>query len=123
MAPDDESTPESATRGAESVDLEDEELLRRAKAAANGEKFTRLWQGTTRGYERATETIQARLAALETELDRLERENDRLREALAEAREQRLAPDAEADGVEASPSGSGIDIVDRVRRWLETGTE
>ncbi|QRV17425.1 hypothetical protein JMJ58_20935 (plasmid) [Haloterrigena salifodinae] len=37
------------------VDLEDEELLERARNASNGEKFEHLWQGSIAGYESQSE--------------------------------------------------------------------
>jgi primase-polymerase (primpol)-like protein len=39
--------------------LPDEELLDRAKQAANGEKFARLWRGSTAGYESHSEADMA----------------------------------------------------------------
>ncbi|ELZ08677.1 hypothetical protein C478_17356 [Natrinema thermotolerans DSM 11552] len=39
--------------------LEDEELLERARAASNGEKFDRLWRGSTAGYESQSEADMA----------------------------------------------------------------
>ncbi|TKX86490.1 hypothetical protein EXE43_08145 [Halorubrum sp. SS5] len=55
------TTTDSATAdaGANSVPLSDDELLDRAKHAANGEKFTRLWNGTTSGYESHSEADMA----------------------------------------------------------------
>jgi len=41
------------------VDLEDEELLERAQNASNGEKFERLWRGSTAGYESQSEADMA----------------------------------------------------------------
>ncbi|MFC7324159.1 hypothetical protein ACFQMF_06135 [Halorubrum rutilum] len=51
--------------------LSDEELLSRATSAANGEKFTRLWNGTTSGYESHSEADMAlcRLLAFWTGCD------------------------------------------------------
>ena len=37
------------------VDLDDEDLLEKARNASNGEKFQRLWNGQTRGYESHSE--------------------------------------------------------------------
>lgn len=52
--------------------VSDEELLERAKQAANGEKFTRLWNGSTSGYESQSEADLAlcRLLAFWTGGDR-----------------------------------------------------
>ncbi|WP_317176176.1 hypothetical protein [Halomontanus rarus] len=41
------------------VDLEDEELLEKARSASNGEKFDRLWRGSTSGYESQSEADMA----------------------------------------------------------------
>ncbi len=41
------------------LDLEDEELLERARNASNGEKFDRLWRGSTTGYESQSEADMA----------------------------------------------------------------
>ncbi|MFC4407834.1 hypothetical protein ACFO0H_14305 [Haloarchaeobius iranensis] len=41
------------------VDLSDEELLERAQNASNGEKFERLWRGSTAGYESQSEADMA----------------------------------------------------------------
>ncbi|QCC57183.1 hypothetical protein NP511_22260 (plasmid) [Natrinema thermotolerans] len=43
----------------QSVTLEDEELLKRARNASNGEKFKRLWRGSTAGYESQSEADMA----------------------------------------------------------------
>ncbi|MDQ2051640.1 hypothetical protein RBH26_14265 [Natronolimnohabitans sp. A-GB9] len=43
----------------QSVTLEDEELLERARNASNGEKFERLWRGSTAGYESQSEADMA----------------------------------------------------------------
>ncbi|MFD1648038.1 hypothetical protein [Haloarchaeobius litoreus] len=43
----------------EGVDLSDEELLERAQSASNGEKFERLWRGSTTGYESQSEADMA----------------------------------------------------------------
>ncbi|MCU4975434.1 hypothetical protein OB955_22340 [Halobacteria archaeon AArc-m2/3/4] len=39
--------------------LEDEELLEKARSASNGEKFDRLWRGSTTGYESQSEADMA----------------------------------------------------------------
>jgi primase-polymerase (primpol)-like protein len=45
-------------------DLDDTEVLERAKAAANGEKFQRLWRGSTAGYPSQSEADMALCALL-----------------------------------------------------------
>ena len=52
---------ESATSGAVNVDvdLEDEVLLEKARNASNGEKFERLWNGNTVGYDSQSEADMA----------------------------------------------------------------
>lgn len=49
----------TAASGDAAVSLSDDELLKRAKHAANGEKFSRLWNGTTSGYESHSEADMA----------------------------------------------------------------
>jgi primase-polymerase (primpol)-like protein len=52
--------PESVTSSASTdTTLSDEDLLERAKAAANGEKFTRLWNGETSQYKSHSEADMA----------------------------------------------------------------
>lgn len=46
------------------VDLDDETLLERARAAQNGSKFERLWKGNTRGYDSHSEADMALCAIL-----------------------------------------------------------
>lgn len=61
-APDAGSRPEpnAATPSDSSAEaLSDEALLERAKQAANGEQFTRLWNGSTAGYESHSEADMA----------------------------------------------------------------
>jgi primase-polymerase (primpol)-like protein len=52
---------ESPTTGAADVDvdLEDENLLEKARNASNGEKFERLWNGNTVGYDSQSEADMA----------------------------------------------------------------
>ncbi|GAB7011421.1 hypothetical protein [Halorubrum trueperi] len=52
---------ESATSGAGDVDVDlaDEELLEKARNASNGEKFKRLWNGNTVGYDSQSEADMA----------------------------------------------------------------
>ncbi|WP_263018124.1 phage NrS-1 polymerase family protein [Natronobiforma cellulositropha] len=70
-----------------SLDLEDEELLERARAAKNGEKFERLWRGSTQGYASGSEADMALCYLLafwtgrdRTRIDRLFRESGLMRE-------------------------------------------
>lgn len=67
-------------------ELSDTELLSRAKAAANGEKFDRLWGGSTAGYPSHSEADMALCSILAfwtggdaDQLDRLFRESGLLR--------------------------------------------
>ena len=48
-----------STESNQEVTLEDEELLERARNASNGEKFDRLWRGSTAGYESQSEADMA----------------------------------------------------------------
>lgn len=93
----DRSVPEQSRTGAGStgdsddagfrVDLSDEALLSKARNAANGEKFERLWAGDTTGYESQSEADMALCALLAFwtgsdthRMDRLFRESGLLRE-------------------------------------------
>jgi len=49
----------SPTTDAADVDLEDEGLLEKARNASNGEKFERLWNGNTVGYDSQSEADMA----------------------------------------------------------------
>ncbi|AGB33957.1 hypothetical protein C488_20682 [Natrinema pellirubrum DSM 15624] len=80
---------ESATSGAVNVevDLEDEVLLEKARNASNGEKFERLWNGNTVGYDSQSEADMALCCLLafwtggdRTQMDQLFRESGLLRE-------------------------------------------
>jgi primase-polymerase (primpol)-like protein len=82
-----DTSSDEGTGATEAAALSDEELLSRAKHAANGEKFTRLWNGTTSGYESHSEADMAlcRLLAFWTgcdagRIDRLFRRSDLSRE-------------------------------------------
>jgi len=57
----DSADDESPTTGAADVDvdLEDENLLEKARNASNGEKFERLWNGNTVGYDSQSEADMA----------------------------------------------------------------
>ncbi|MEF8826253.1 MAG: hypothetical protein V5A27_07930 [Halapricum sp.] len=61
VASDDETAEDESKRSASSgsVEMEDEQLLSKARNAKNGEKFTRLWQGNTSGYESQSEADMA----------------------------------------------------------------
>jgi len=52
---------QSSATGADAteVDLKDEDLLKKARSASNGEKFERLWQGNTAGYDSHSEADMA----------------------------------------------------------------
>ncbi len=80
---------ESPTTGAAGVDvdLEDEELLEKARNASNGEKFERLWNGNTVGYDSQSEADMALCCLLafwtggdRTQMDHLFRQSGLLRE-------------------------------------------
>ncbi|SFT09256.1 phage NrS-1 polymerase family protein [Halostagnicola kamekurae] len=69
------------------VDLEDEELLEKARNASNGSKFERLWKGNTAGYESQSEADMALCCLLafwtggdHARVDRLFRQSGLLRE-------------------------------------------
>ena len=80
---------ESPTTGAADVDvdLEDEDLLEKATSASNGEKFERLWNGNTAGYDSQSEADMALCCLLafwtggdRTQMDQLFRQSGLLRE-------------------------------------------
>ncbi|WP_254526007.1 hypothetical protein [Natrinema caseinilyticum] len=78
---------QSATNGAVDVDLEDEELLEKARNASNGSKFERLWNGNMAGYESQSEADMALCCLLafwtggdHTRVDQLFRQSGLLRE-------------------------------------------
>lgn len=50
---------EDASESIVDVDLDDEELLRKARTASNGAKFDRLWNGSTSGYDSHSEADMA----------------------------------------------------------------
>ena len=70
-APNDQPSGTSHATAPDAAAVPDEELLERAQTAANGEKFTRLWTGTTSGYESHSEADLAlcRLLAFWTDGD------------------------------------------------------
>lgn len=61
VAPDETSEQSGAGQPAQrpTRDLDEDEILERAKNAANGEKFARLWRGDTSGYESHSEADMA----------------------------------------------------------------
>ena len=76
------TTPSSDT----TMSLTDEQLLERAKQAKNGEKFERLWRGSTAGYESHSEADMALCSLLAfwtggdaSQVDRLFRRSGLLR--------------------------------------------
>jgi len=69
------------------VDLEDEDLLEKARNASNGEKFERLWNGNTVGYDSQSEADMALCCLLafwtggdQTQMDQLFRQSGLIRE-------------------------------------------
>ncbi|UPV77113.1 hypothetical protein M0R89_21940 (plasmid) [Halorussus limi] len=69
------------------VDLEDEDLLEKARNASNGEKFERLWNGNTVGYDSQSEADMALCCLLafwtggdHTQMDHLFRQSGLVRE-------------------------------------------
>ncbi|WP_435066081.1 phage NrS-1 polymerase family protein [Halobaculum sp. EA56] len=69
---------ENADDGPTEVIYDDEELLKRARSAKNGKKFSRLWRGDTSGYDSQSEADMALCALLafwtgceEARIDRL----------------------------------------------------
>jgi len=80
---------QSPTTGAADVDvdLEDEDLLEKAMSASNGEKFERLWNGNTAGYDSQSEADMALCCLLafwtggdRTQMDQLFRQSGLHRE-------------------------------------------
>ncbi|MEZ3165649.1 phage NrS-1 polymerase family protein [Halorubrum miltondacostae] len=80
---------ESPTTGAAAVDvdLEDEDLLEKARNASNGEKFERLWNGNTVGYDSQSEADMALCCLLafwtggdRTQMEQLFRQSGLMRE-------------------------------------------
>jgi len=69
------------------VDLEDEDLLEKARHASNGEKFERLWNGDTAGYDSHSEADMALCCLLafwtggdQTQMEQLFRQSGLMRE-------------------------------------------
>jgi len=89
VAPDDGTAEDESEQSvsSRSVDLEDEQLLSKARNAKNGEKFSRLWQGNTSGYESQSEADMALCSLLAfwtggdaDRVDRLFRDSGLMRE-------------------------------------------
>ena len=69
------------------IDLEDEDLLEKARNASNGEKFERLWNGNTAGYDSQSEADMALCCLLafwtggdRTQMEQLFRQSGLMRE-------------------------------------------
>nr|WP_176705286.1 hypothetical protein [Halobacterium sp. GN101] len=129
---------ESPTSGAADVDvdLEDEDLLEKARNASNGEKFEQLWNGNTVGYESQSEADMALCCLLafwtggdRTQMDRLFRQSGLLREKWDEVHyadgstygektiERAIAttsefydPDPDDETADDTPDGSSPDV-------------
>jgi primase-polymerase (primpol)-like protein len=129
---------ESPTTDAADVDveLEDEDLLEKARNASNGEKFERLWNGNTVGYDSQSEADMALCCLLafwtggdRTQMDHLFRQSGLLREKWDEVHyadgstygektiERAIAttsefydPDAGDDTADDTPGGSSPDV-------------
>ena len=88
LAPDEGSNSDGeSTTGQATRSLADDELLGKAKNAENGEKFERLWRGSTAGYESHSEADMALCSLLafwtggdEQQIDRLFRDSGLMRE-------------------------------------------
>ena len=129
---------ESPTTGAADVDvdLEDEDLLEKARNASNGEKFKRLWNGNAAGYDSQSEADMALCCLLafwtggdQTQMEHLFRQSGLLREKWDEVHyadgstygektiERAIAitsefydPGAGDDTADDTPSGSSPDV-------------
>ena len=82
----DDESPTTETADVD-VDLEDEDLLEKAMSASNGEKFERLWNGNTVGYDSQSEADMALCCLLafwtggdHTQMDQLFRQSGLHRE-------------------------------------------
>ncbi len=82
----DADSPDTKTRD-QSLELEDEELLEKARSASNGEKFDGLWRGSTAGYDSQSEADMALCCLLAfwtggdaARVDRLFRQSGLIRE-------------------------------------------
>ena len=118
------------------VDLEDEDLLEKARNASNGEKFERLWNGNTVGYDSQSEADMALCCLLafwtggdRTQMEQLFRQSGLLREKWDEVHyadgstygektiERAIAttsefydPDDRNDTTDDTPGGSSPDV-------------
>ena len=118
------------------VDLEDEDLLEKARNASNGEKFERLWNGNTVGYDSQSEADMALCCLLafwtggdRTQMKQLFRQSGLLREKWDEVHyadgstygektiERAIAttsefydPDDRNDSTDDTPGGSSPDV-------------
>ncbi|WP_232688987.1 hypothetical protein [Halobacterium zhouii] len=82
----DDESPTTGAAGVD-VDLEDEDLLEKARNASNGEKFERLWNGNTVGYDSQSEADMALCCLLafwtggdQTQMEQLFRQSGLMRE-------------------------------------------
>jgi primase-polymerase (primpol)-like protein len=82
----DDESPTTETADV-NIDLEDEDLLEKARNASNGEKFERLWNGNTAGYDSQSEADMALCCLLafwtggdRTQMDQLFRQSGLHRE-------------------------------------------
>ena len=82
----DDESPTTGAAGVD-VDLEDEDLLEKARNASNGEKFERLWNGNTAGYDSQSEADMALCCLLafwtggdRTQMEQLFRQSGLMRE-------------------------------------------
>ena len=129
---------ESPTTGAADVDVDpdDEDLIEKARNASNGEKFERLWNGNTVGYDSQSEADMALCCLLafwtggdQTQMEHLFRQSGLLREKWDEVHyadgstygektiERAIAitsefydPGAGDDTADDTPSGSSPDV-------------
>ena len=90
---DDSSGDSGRSSAATPTDLDDRELIEKAKSAGNGDKFERLWNGSTAGYESHSEADAALCSLLAfwtgedaTQIDRLFRQSGLIREKWDESR-------------------------------------
>jgi primase-polymerase (primpol)-like protein len=84
----DDQSPTTETAAVDvDLDLDDEDLLEKARTASNGQKFERLWNGNTVGYDSQSEADMALCCLLAfwtggdpTQMDQLFRQSGLLRE-------------------------------------------
>jgi primase-polymerase (primpol)-like protein len=95
IAEDTQPTPPSTvgTGSGDNGDLNDEEVIKKARQAANGNQFEQLWHGTTAGYESHSEADLALCSLLafwtggdEAQIDRLFRDSSLYRDKWDEQR-------------------------------------